>query len=72
MVKSATLTTIGALETEIEADMAKLEAAILEAALVGFESRNAYSSCTAGWCPHDSESDWAKGMLLLWTRLDDG
>jgi hypothetical protein len=70
MVMAATLATVAALEHQVEADLAKIEAAIHEATLAGFEAKKLYATCANGWAAHDSEEDWAYGTLYLWKLFE--
>ncbi|MNR82479.1 hypothetical protein D3C72_132380 [compost metagenome] len=58
------------LEAEVEADIAKLERAIHEASLTGYEARRLYSTCACGWTPHSSETELTSGILFEWKNLD--
>lgn len=67
---AALLATKQHLEAQVEADIAKLERAIHEVSLTGYEARRLYSTCTYGWRPHSSETELASGTLFEWKNLD--
>lgn len=68
---TAILATRAHLEAEVEADIAKIKAALHEAELTGYQALKLYSTNAHGWVPHTSEIDWTTGTLHLW-RFSDG
>ena len=72
MTQAAILATVGALETQAEADVMLIEKALHEASLMGFEPGKMYASCVHGWEAHEREDEWRYGTLYTWLGLDGG
>lgn len=70
VIMAAVLATGQHLEAQVEADIAKLEGAIHEATLAGYEAKKLYASCACGWVIHTAETDLANGTLFEWKKLD--
>ncbi|MNL48349.1 hypothetical protein D3C87_1712010 [compost metagenome] len=70
MVVAATIATDRYFTAQVEKDLAKLEAALVEAQGEGYEVRAIAAECPHGWAVHSSESDWANGTLYRWMKLD--
>lgn len=70
MVVAATIATDRYLTAKVEKDLAKLEAALVEAQEEGYKVQAITAECPHGWAAHTSESDWANGTLHRWVKLE--
>lgn len=70
MVVASTIATDRYFTAQVEKDLAKLEAALVEAQGEGYEVRAIAAECPHGWAAHESESDRANGTLYRWVKLD--
>lgn len=69
---AATMAVERALSVRVEADIAKLDAAIAEAQGEGFEVGTIYTTCVHGAIPHEDETEWGSGILHHWKGLAGG
>lgn len=72
MTLAACLATQGYLAEQLEADLARVESAIVESEANGFTVTAIESACRHGWQVHQHEAAWSSGALLTWQKLEGG